>query len=80
MLITVLARGQYFLRHTKERMEMAIFKYNISGTAEQNLVKERVLLKPKGIPLSNHKSVLTRVMLLELLLQERFLNSFIAEN
>lgn len=59
---------------------MAIFKHNISGTAEQSLMKERVLLKPKGIPLSNHKNVLKRVMLLELLLQKRFLNFLSAEN
>jgi len=49
-------------------MEMAILTHNISGKAEQNLMRERVLLKPKGIPLSNHKSVVKRVMLLDLLL------------
>lgn len=58
--------------HTKERMETAILTHNISGKAEQNLMRERVLLKPKGIPLSDHKSMLKGVMLLELLLQKRF--------
>lgn len=68
------------MRHTKERMEMVILMHNTSRKAEQNLMRERVLLKPKGILLSNHKSMLKRVMLLEVFLQKRLRDSLFAEN
>lgn len=50
-LVTVLEEASVFLRYTRGRMEIAILIHDMSGKTEQNLMRERVLLRPKGCSL-----------------------------